>query len=236
MVFASCHGTFLLCFLRVRSSSPRISRFNAIFKSFCPLSGTHWNEIRRNIVIKTTQVHHAEWRWLSQRANFASSQGLNTHWLPHTTLDLTTKRNDWGWATNLKHEARTPNTQHRSPKPEARSPKPEAQSLHVQHWVNTEKVVEGGSRLHRIVLLHYFTLLKFPNICLLVICVQLKASELSLGFIREIFHSDSLVSFLTGFNDGQYCKFTISSLFLKNFMHELIISTLSFFFSLSFSF
>ena len=101
-------------FLRVSSSSPRISRFNAIFKSFCPPSGTHWNEILRNIIIKTTQVFHVVWRWLSQRANFASSQGLNTHWLPHTTLDLTTKRIDWGWATDLKHEARTPNPEPRS--------------------------------------------------------------------------------------------------------------------------
>ena len=211
MVFVSCHGTFLICFLRMRSSSPRISRFNAIFKSFCPLSGTHWNEIRRNIVIKTTQVFHVVWRWLSQRANIASSQGLNTHWLPHTTLDLTTKRNDWGWATDLKHEARTPN-------PEPRSP------VGTCTTVNTEKVVEGGWRLHRIVLSRYFTLLKFPNICLLIICVQLKASELSLSFIRGIFHSDSLVPFLTGFNDGQYCRVIISSLFLKNFMHELVSS------------
>ena len=113
-------------------------------------------------------------------------------------------------------------------KPEARSP------VGTCTTVNTEKVVEGGSRLHRIVLSHYFTLLKFPKICLLVICVQLKASELSLGLMRGIFHSDSLVSFLTGFNDGQYCQFTISSLFLKNVMHELVISTLSFFFSFFF--
>ena len=152
-------------------------------------------------------------------------ENCHTHWLPHTTLDLTTKRNDWGWATDLKHEARTPNPEPRTPNPEPRTPEPEPRSPDgTCTTVNTEKVVEGGWRLHRIVLSHYFTLLKFPNICLLVICVQLKVSELSLSFIRGIFHSDSLVPFLTGFNDGQYCRVIISSLFLKNFMHELVSS------------
>ena len=78
MVFASCLGTLLICCLRMRSSSPRISRFSTIFKSFCPISGAHWNEIRRNTVSKTTQLHHAIWRWLSQRANFASLRKAET--------------------------------------------------------------------------------------------------------------------------------------------------------------
>ena len=48
----------------------------------------------------------------------------------------------------------------------------------------------------------------------------------SLGFVRVTFHSSSHV--LTGFDKYTNCKFTLSSLFLKYFIHELAIGTLWF--------
>ena len=83
VVFTLCLETLYICYLRMRSSKPLISRFSAIFKSFCPLCGTYWYEIQRDTVVKTQHRCIAICRWRSQRANFAS---LRNETVSHTKL------------------------------------------------------------------------------------------------------------------------------------------------------
>ena len=77
VVFTLCLETLYICYLRMRSSKPLISRFSAIFKSFCPLCGTYWYEIQRDTVVKTQHRCIAICRWRSQRANFCEFKKRN---------------------------------------------------------------------------------------------------------------------------------------------------------------